>query len=677
MPPASVTRRARRGALPFLLSLLVASFVASSASASGAGVSVWFVGPKPGHALSGNVTWKAAASRATRVVFSIDGKRRWVETRAPYVFAGDGHKLDTRKLQNGRHELTLTAYAKGRVTASAARVFVVRNSRSARGLARLAEPSAIDNTTPADGSVVSGTIRWAVTTTGSVRRVEFAIDGRTRDTDTSAPYVYDGGSLDTTKLANGRHTLTATVTFGSGSRSASKVGIVVANAVLTPPSPSPGSGSSTPSSAPSATQAPTISGVPVVGQSLVASAGVWSGAPTAYAYQWATCTSGTCSPVSGATTTSYSPRSSDVGRTIRVTVSASNGGATGSASSAQTAAVTASSGSSSSPPPGSSPSPPSGSSTDSSSAPSWQSVTAYTQTRPAFTALREIDVTSQSQLANAVWNLKAGDSIKATQPFTVTGEFNILAAPSGPAQIDLTGVRFVGGDGVSASVWIDGAKNLRIFGGDISNPYDYGINVHAGSNVLWWGFTIHDTGGSGLAMLPAEGDITGFDMAGEISHWGGNLAIDDHAEKGTGLHGAILADADGSYVFDNNRLALDVHDGPTGAGVEIGDGDGSQIAGNTLYLRAQHLTEVATQQVGGNALQEWGTSPVGLTVPYLEAGDLTGRAVDENTAHASMSGTVIVYGRATNVCQNTQMNEPLPVTQAWDPRAGVTYENVA
>ena len=55
----------------------------------------------------------------------------------------------------------------------------------------------------------------------------------------------------------------------------------------------------------------------------------------------------------------------------------------------------------------------------------------------------------------------------------------------------------------------------------------------------------------------------------------------------------------------------------------------------------------------------------------------TGRAVDENTAHASMSGTVIIYGRATNVCQNTQMNEPLPVTQAWDPRAGVTYENVA
>ena len=64
---------------------------------------------------------------------------------------------------------------------------------------------------PANGATVSGTVAWAVkppaaASTGSTSRV----DGVVKSSDSSAPFAYGTGSLDTTTLANGRHTLTAT-----------------------------------------------------------------------------------------------------------------------------------------------------------------------------------------------------------------------------------------------------------------------------------------------------------------------------------------------------------------------------------------------------------------------------------------------------------------------------------
>lgn len=91
-----------------------------------------------------------------------------------------------------------------------------------------------------------------------------------------------------------------------------------------------------PTPAPANSVAPAISGSPVVGQTLTVSNGTWSGSPT-YAYQWKR--SGT--PISGATTTTYTLVSADVGATITCAVTATNAGGSTTAESSPTGTVTA------------------------------------------------------------------------------------------------------------------------------------------------------------------------------------------------------------------------------------------------------------------------------------------------------------------------------------------------
>jgi hypothetical protein len=95
--------------------------------------------------------------------------------------------------------------------------------------------------------------------------------------------------------------------------------------------------------APTNSAAPTISGTPQVDQTLTANNGTWnsSTAPT-YTYQWQRCDSSgnACAPIAGATAQTYKVQSADVGRTLRVTVTATNPDGPGSATSAQTAVVT-------------------------------------------------------------------------------------------------------------------------------------------------------------------------------------------------------------------------------------------------------------------------------------------------------------------------------------------------
>lgn len=125
------------------------------------------------------------------------------------------------------------------------------------------EQLAIATKSPADAATVSGTVVWEVSVlAGAPSKIEFAIDGIAVGSDLSAPY---GFSLDTAKLANGSHTLSATAYGSKGVKATTAVTVKVANAVSTPapesePTPEP---EPTPVPTPEPTPTPTPSSGPI------------------------------------------------------------------------------------------------------------------------------------------------------------------------------------------------------------------------------------------------------------------------------------------------------------------------------------------------------------------------------------------------------------------------------
>jgi large repetitive protein len=163
------------------------------------------------------------------------------------------------------------------------------------------------------GSPTSYTYRWedCDSSGGSCASISGA---------TSSSYTLQAGDVGTTI----RSVVTATNAGGATSASSAATGVVTA-----PPAP------------PSNTALPVISGSATQGQTLSTSNGSWTGSPTSYGYQWQDCSGGGCANISGATGSSYTLQSSDVGDTIDVVVKATNAGGSGSATSAKTASVAA------------------------------------------------------------------------------------------------------------------------------------------------------------------------------------------------------------------------------------------------------------------------------------------------------------------------------------------------
>jgi hypothetical protein len=117
------------------------------------------------------------------------------------------------------------------------------------------ETLSLTTVAPTNGQTVSGTLTWEVAVTaGSPSKVEFAIDGSTKAADSSAPYSY---ALDTTKLSNGSHTLSATAYGSRGIKATTKVTVNVSNA---PPAPEP---EPTPEPTPEPEPTPAPSGGPI------------------------------------------------------------------------------------------------------------------------------------------------------------------------------------------------------------------------------------------------------------------------------------------------------------------------------------------------------------------------------------------------------------------------------
>jgi len=138
---------------------------------------------------------------------------------------------------------------------------------------------------------------------------------------TSPSYLLAGSDVNSTV----RVAVTASNVGGSSTASSAPTAVV----------------QSAPPAAPVNTGLPTVSGSAVQGQTLSAQPGSWSNNPTSFAYQWRRCdgSGGNCADIGGATSASYVLVAGDVGSTVRVAVTASNGGGSGTAVSAASAAV--------------------------------------------------------------------------------------------------------------------------------------------------------------------------------------------------------------------------------------------------------------------------------------------------------------------------------------------------
>ena len=93
---------------------------------------------------------------------------------------------------------------------------------------------------------------------------------------------------------------------------------------------------------PQNTKPPTISGTAQQGQTLTADPGTWTGTqPITFTYQWRRCnpSGNNCSSIAGATDKTRTPTAADVGKTLRVVVTAKNTDGSTDATSAPTGTV--------------------------------------------------------------------------------------------------------------------------------------------------------------------------------------------------------------------------------------------------------------------------------------------------------------------------------------------------
>ncbi|MFL5960982.1 MAG: hypothetical protein ACJ75G_12050 [Gaiellaceae bacterium] len=303
----------------------------------------------------------------------------------------------------------------------------------------------------------------------------------------------------------------------------------------------------------------------------------------------------------------------------------------------------------------------------------WRAVTHFS--KPRFVAKQKVDVRTAGAFWRAWQSISPGEEIDV-HGVTFRGEAVFAKRLPGWAEVHFdAGTRFAGTPGSNLpATWINGCRHIRFYGGTLTNPAGgTGITIYDSSYFTWWGFAIHDTANTGLIVQGIHAPNNHLDLEGSISHWGRNLALDPHSEKGTGLHGANLGDA--VYGVKNSRFVLSLHDAAIGSGVEAGGARSSDgFWRNTLYLRCRNLGKRAVRLTAGNCLQVWGYNVFGNDFAYIEAEKLQGRPYEASGMFGgqSLASNRVGYGRAFR----TNLN-PAVGRIRWDPGNGTVFANIA
>jgi hypothetical protein len=191
--------------------------VFTGSTPAGTPPSVAITSPANGTKVSGNIlvdTQVSSSSSISSVRLSVDG----VDAASASSGGAVEFSWNSESVANGTHTLTVSATDSANKTGQSSIAVIVSNSAPA-----------ISVTTPANGSVVSGTVLVTtnVTSNLSISGVQFAIDGANLGASvTSAPFQI---SWDTTSAADGSHVISAIATDSAGNKSSSSITVTVSN----------------------------------------------------------------------------------------------------------------------------------------------------------------------------------------------------------------------------------------------------------------------------------------------------------------------------------------------------------------------------------------------------------------------------------------------------------------
>ena len=160
-------------------------------------------------------------AKATRIVFRVDGHKREVDSRAPFLFA-----WSAKRAKPGKHVLQVVATSvDGRDARLRIPVVVSRPKPKPKPKPKpVPKPTfEVAAQSLSDGQQVTGLVLWRVDVTGPATRVEFWIDGTLRGTDLQRPFTL---GWDTASEAPGEHSIEARA-FGAGRTATAPLTVVV------------------------------------------------------------------------------------------------------------------------------------------------------------------------------------------------------------------------------------------------------------------------------------------------------------------------------------------------------------------------------------------------------------------------------------------------------------------
>jgi hypothetical protein len=180
--------------------------------------------PNDGDVVSGTVWFGVGAgdtgSGISRVEFRVDGSLFYTAWGG-YMYIAD---WDSSGAAPGPHTIEVTAYDVAGNSASTSITVVILDTTA----------PVVSITSPEEDAIVVGKVSIAATAADAdsdIVRVEFAVDGATMATDTTAPYT---AVWDATAAVVGRHTIVVTAYDGAGNSAIATCSVTVGPKQPTP-----------------------------------------------------------------------------------------------------------------------------------------------------------------------------------------------------------------------------------------------------------------------------------------------------------------------------------------------------------------------------------------------------------------------------------------------------------